>query len=185
MASHATFNALTYIQHQITDDAKREALKALSQFASFIRKTSDDIELVLRDSQKEYEMLQIYCTMEQWRFEDRLSINIAPLPSNFSPKMTSFTLVPFAEHIILLGLAVQQEITIDFTFEKKQNQSIINATYNFNLHRSTSVQKLTEKFSQEQINRYNLLMERITLLENKYPIKMILNKQIAQLIITL
>jgi len=180
MASHATFNALTYIQHQITDDAKREALKALSQFASFIRKTSDDVELILRDSQKEHEMLQIYCTMEQWRFEDRLTINIAQLPNNFPKNFITFTLVPFAEQIILLGLAVQQAIQLDFSFEQRQNQLFTNVACNFLLDTN-----LIKNFNQEQINRYNLLLERIALLENKYPIKMNLKQHAAQLIITI
>ncbi len=167
MASHATFNALTYIQHQITDDAKREALKALSKFAAFIRKTTDDVDLENRDSTKEHEMLQAYCTMEQWRFSDRIKLEIEGLSNDFPLKMPTFFLVPFADMSILLGLNAHQEIEIEFNFFNKQNEYGIIANTSFDIDFN-----FISKFNQEQQNRYNLLIERIAIFKSTNTIEL-------------
>jgi len=162
IASHAVFNALTYVQNQIAADEKRAALKALSTFANFIRKTADDIESVHRSFAKEWEMLKVYCTLEQWRFGDRLSIQIDE-NLNEPIQTASFLFVPYVEQIILTGLASnvdQLEIHI-----QNEQQKGLKVTCNFRLDST-----LSEHLNAEQDNRKQLLEERLELLKENYQI---------------
>lgn len=177
IASHAVFNALTYVQNQIAADEKRAALKALSTFANFIRKTADDIELTNRSIEKEWEMLKVYCTLEQWRFGDRLSIQVDDqAPENV--QTASFLFVPYIEQIILKGLSSnveQLEIRIE------QNKAMgLKVTCNYPLDTLP-----THELNAEQNNRKLLLENRYELLNELYDISTYSEDNIANLTIHL
>jgi len=176
MASHATFNALTTIQNLIADDSKRAALKSLSVFANFIRKAVDQIEDVERKSELEMAMLQYYCTMEQWRFEEKLIIELVADNNQLPSMIPSFIIVPFAEFCIRTVLAVNQKAKLNF-------RSFNNSTH-FGIIALSSVyfddKNLAIK-NNEQENRYQLMQERILLYKNIYNIEIQFHSRQIQL----
>jgi len=177
IASHAVFNALTYVQNQIAADEKRSALKALSTFANFIRKTADDIDKPQRNLSKEWEMLKVYAKLEQWRFGDRLSIEFDE-QFNDHIKTASMLFVPFLEQVILIGLSSsteQLEIRI-------QNDRILGLYIQSNFAMKTNK---TAALNAEQANRKQLLDERIVLMKDEYQINPVFEGQNATLKIEL
>lgn len=107
MSSHAVFNALTYVQHQIASNENRASLKALSTFADFIRKSSDDVELSHRNIQKEFDMLKAYCVLEQWRFSELLNIKVQK-DFDTDKDVPGFLFAPFTEQAILAVLKAKE-----------------------------------------------------------------------------
>lgn len=175
IASHAVFNALTYVQHQIADDEKRGALKALSVFANFLRKTAQEVDEETRSLEKEVDTLKLYCQLEQWRFTDRLTFEIND-PSNLLVNVPTFLFIPFAEQLILLGLMSDSE-HIHLSFSIKGKMSLV-CNCNFPLNQS-----LIGSFNAEQKNRVELLAKRIALYQNNFLISTIYEKECAQLVI--
>ena len=152
MASHAVFNALTYVQNHIADDEKRASLKALSNFANFIRTSTDDIDLVLRPQQKELLMLNSYIMLETWRFGERLQITNNLIAS--SKNIPSFFYAPFVEQLILIGLASNSEnLQIEL---KSYEENGIEAQCNFTIPAA-----FYDTFNEEQNNRRQLFLKRI------------------------
>ena len=162
IASHAVFNALTYVQHQIADDEKRGALKALSVFANFIRKTAQEVDEETRSIEKEVDALKMYCQLEQWRFGDRLTIEIAN-PNNLQVALPTFLFIPFAEQLILMGLMSSTE-KIHLSFSIKEMMTL-ECHCNFELDKS-----LITDFSKEQKNRTDLLNKMIELYQQTFHI---------------
>ena len=162
ISSHAVFNALTYVQHQIASNESRASLKALSTFADFLRKASDDIESNEKLIQKEYQMLHSYCALEQWRFEDRVKISTA-LETDGQDFAPSFIFTLFTEQLLLALL------------NSKENNMQLNCIVNKNclqINTLPKVELLThDLLNEEQLRRKKLLDERIELLKAYWDIK--------------
>ena len=159
MSSHAVFNALTYVQHQIVSNENRASLKALSTFAGFIRNSSNDIELEERLITKESAMLESYCVLEQWRFADRVSIttNIKVKEGNMAP---GFLFTPFIEQVLLSVLKLEsKEIKIEIDIISDQ----LTATINQNIDLLP-----IESLSEEQKRRRILFEERVQFLKDQW-----------------
>lgn len=174
IASHAVFNALTFVQNQIADDEKRAALKALSTFANFIRKTADEIDSPTRAVVKEWEMLKVYCILEQWRFSDRLNIEFKSINENHT-SIPSFLYAPFIEQIILIGLLSKED---KITIILNSDGLGLHIETNFNI-----TSKTTALFNKEQSLRKQLLEQRITLFNPDFDIQTKFQDQIASLTI--
>lgn len=162
MSSHAVFNALTYVQHQIVSSEGRAALKALSAFAEFIRKSSDDVDQSSRGLYKEYGMLQSYCTLEEWRFSERLKINLE-LKAVEDQEVPSFLFAPFVEQLLLSLLTSNQEETqMDIRVDSK----------GIKVQTSAEVKIMDDKeLNEEQKRRKALFMERLDWMKEHWDIK--------------
>lgn len=162
MSSHAVFNALTYVQHQIASSESRASLKALSAFANFIRKSSDDIDQAQRNINKEFDMLKSYCVLEQWRFSDRINIK-TELEAEQNILVPGFIFSPFVEQIILSLLKSNQE-NIDINILVTENQLLVNL--------DVEIAMLNEdELNEEQGRRRVLLEERIEHLSDLWQIE--------------
>lgn len=107
MNPHFIFNTLNSIQHFILNHNEREANAYLSKFAQLMRfflESSRNRYVSLND---ELDMLRIYLSLEQLRFEDYLdyTIKVDEKISVDSVQIPSMLLQPFLENAIKHGLA--------------------------------------------------------------------------------
>ena len=108
---HFMFNALGAIQHYIDNNNKRLAINYLADFARLMR-------LFLESSKKrfvtladEMEMIQLYVSLEQMRFEHKFDVNYE-IDKDIDPdevELPSLLLQPFIENAINHGLYHKKE----------------------------------------------------------------------------
>lgn len=110
MNPHFIFNALSSIQHFITSNDKKSALKFLSKFSSLLRQvleSSINVNMLLKD---EIELLHIYMELEALRFEDGFNYEITADKQLdiYMLEMPTLLIQPFVENAILHGLLPKQ-----------------------------------------------------------------------------
>lgn len=110
MNPHFIFNALSSIQHFITTNDKKSALKFLSKFSSLLRQvleSSINVNMLLKD---EIELLNIYMELEALRFEDGFNYEITTDEQLdiYMLEMPTLLIQPFVENAILHGLLPKQ-----------------------------------------------------------------------------
>jgi signal transduction histidine kinase len=101
---HFLFNTLNTITALITVDPRRaeQVISELSELLRLSLHNSADQEVPL---ERELEMLQPYLTIQQIRFEDRLTVDVHVAPEARDALVPNFILQPLVENAIRHGLA--------------------------------------------------------------------------------
>lgn len=104
---HFLFNALSSIQHFITDNDKVSALRYLSKFSKLLRQTleqSCNTTVLLKD---EINFLRNYLELEALRFDQAFTFNVdvAPDLDVYNTEIPILLVQPYVENAILHGLA--------------------------------------------------------------------------------
>jgi ligand-binding sensor domain-containing protein/anti-sigma regulatory factor (Ser/Thr protein kinase) len=107
MNPHFIFNALNSIQHYVLVQDKRAANKYLSGFGRLIRMNFESAQKSYISLEEELERLQLYMSLEQMRFGDKLqySIEVAEdvVPEDW--QIPAMIVQPYLENALLHGIA--------------------------------------------------------------------------------
>ena len=123
MNPHFIFNSLNAIDNLIQTNQKDKATTYLARFAKLIRNVLDSSKNDVVAFQKDYETLQLYLQMEQFRCSDKFSYELFAddelLHSDY--KVPALIAQPFVENAIHHGLLNKQSgerrLTISVTLE--------------------------------------------------------------------
>jgi sensor histidine kinase YesM len=130
MNRHFIFNSLNSIQYYINTQDKRSANKFLTNFAKLIRKNLDSSEEGnLVSLEEEIERLELYCSLESMRFNNRFefTIHVAPQIDTEAIILPAMLLQPFIENSIIHGILPleNQRCHIQVTIELVRDMLII------------------------------------------------------------
>ena len=112
MHPHFVFNSLNSIQHYINSNDKENANRYLSRFAKLIRLNLNSGINGFITIEDEIERLSLYLSLEQLRFEDKLTYNII-CPKNIEIDelyLPSMILQPFIENALWHGILNKGEV---------------------------------------------------------------------------
>jgi putative methionine-R-sulfoxide reductase with GAF domain len=101
LSPHFVFNALNAIQHFITADEKKSAIKFLSLFSKLIRYHLNNYEKDVALLEKELDMLEWYLQLQQLRYEGRFAYffdrsGLRDTPHHYIPSLVLSSLMEFA-----------------------------------------------------------------------------------------
>jgi ligand-binding sensor domain-containing protein len=106
MNPHFIFNALNSIQHYVLVHDKRAANRYLSGFGRLIRMNFESAQKSYIGLEEELERLQLYLSLEQMRFGDRLSHSIE-IDEDVAPEdwqIPAMIIQPYLENALLHGI---------------------------------------------------------------------------------
>ncbi len=123
MNPHFIFNSLNAIDNLIQTNQKDKATTYLARFAKLIRNVLDSSKNDVVSFQKDYETLQLYLQMEQFRCSDKFTFQLHAddelLQSDY--KVPPLIVQPFVENAIHHGLLNKQDgnkkLTVSATLE--------------------------------------------------------------------
>ncbi len=106
MNPHFVFNVMNSIQHYINTQNTSSANKVLTGFAKLIRKNLEICTQSYITLEEEIEYLNLYLSLEKYRFGDKLiySINIDPAIDKEETQIPSMLLQPYIENAIWHGI---------------------------------------------------------------------------------
>lgn len=146
MNPHFIFNSLNSIQSFISSEQSYEAEKYLARFAKLIRGILENSRENLISLDKEIEVLELYLSLEQLRFENRFSykINIDEKLEQDFTSIPPMLVQPFAENAILHGLKNKKDGKLNINFLEKDDSLICEIDDN-GIGREASTGKNTQK----------------------------------------
>ncbi|MDN5202717.1 histidine kinase [Fulvivirgaceae bacterium BMA10] len=106
MNPHFMFNALNAIQHFITINDQRKALKYLSKFSRLVRLILENVQTDRLYLSDEIKILHLYLALETMRFDQKFEyeINVPPDSDLMGIKIPFLLVQPFVEKAINRGL---------------------------------------------------------------------------------
>jgi sensor histidine kinase YesM len=171
---HFIFNSLSSIQHLITSNDKKSALKYLSKFSNLTRNIlegSIETKVLLAD---EIKMLNDYLELESLRFEDAFDYQIN-IDKNIDPnaiEVPALIVQPFVENAILHGLINKQgnDKKLIISYKEETNFLICEIDDNGIGRKATSKKESIHKsrgveVTQERLKILNELDENIKYVE--------------------
>jgi|GEM_PF-701793 len=105
MNPHFVFNALNSIQSLINGNQFKEANIYLSKFAVLLRGVLNNSEKSMVSLSDELKAVELYCQLEQLRFEFKFEININPAVNCDLIEIPGMIIQPLAENAIVHGLS--------------------------------------------------------------------------------
>ncbi len=105
---HFLFNALNSIQALVYDDPAH-ADRMITQLSDFLRYTLRDKDKLFIPLGEEVKIVEMYLSMEQTRFPDRLSYSIRVTPDAAGVEIIAFLLQPFVENAVKYGMKTSPE----------------------------------------------------------------------------
>ena len=105
MNPHFVFNALNSIQSLINGNQFKEANIYLSKFAVLLRGVLNNSEKSMVSLSDELKAVELYCQLEQLRFEFKFEINIDPEVNCDLIEIPGMIIQPLAENAIVHGLS--------------------------------------------------------------------------------
>ncbi|MBL6447353.1 histidine kinase [Fulvivirga sp. 29W222] len=118
---HFIFNALNSIQHLITVNDKKSALKYLTKFSHLLRQILENSIEVNVPLKREIELLNLYLELESLRFDRgfEYAINVNERLDIHNLEMPLFLIQPYVENAIIHGLMPaahnDKQINIEFS----------------------------------------------------------------------
>jgi two-component system LytT family sensor kinase len=101
---HFLFNTLNAIMVLVRQRKEREAEETLALLSDLLRCVLEDVEAQEVPLRRELEYLQLYLSIEQVRFQDRLRIEISADPSVLDAAVPHMGLQPIVENAIRHGI---------------------------------------------------------------------------------
>jgi sensor histidine kinase YesM len=101
---HFLFNTLNAIMVLVRQQKGSEAEQMLSRLSDLLRCVLDDVDTQEVSLRRELEYVQLYLSIEQVRFHDRLGIEIAPQPETLKAAVPHMILQPLVENAIRHGI---------------------------------------------------------------------------------
>jgi two-component system, LytTR family, sensor kinase len=101
---HFLFNTLNAITVLVRQQQGRQAEEMLSRLSDLLRVVLDDVEAQEVPFSRELEYLQLYLSIEQVRFADRLRVNVAVDPECLDAAVPYMALQPIVENAIRHGI---------------------------------------------------------------------------------
>jgi LytS/YehU family sensor histidine kinase len=101
---HFVFNTLNAIMVLVRKQQTREAEQMLALLSDLLRSVLEDVEAQEVPLARELEYLQLYLSIEQIRFADRLEVNINPAPDVLDAAFPHMGLQPIVENAIRHGI---------------------------------------------------------------------------------
>jgi two-component system, LytTR family, sensor kinase len=101
---HFLFNTLNAIMVLVRQHKGREAEEMLAKLSDLLRSVLEDVETQEVPLSRELEYLQLYLSIEQVRFQDRLRVEIAVDPEMLDSAVPSMALQPIVENAIRHGI---------------------------------------------------------------------------------
>jgi LytS/YehU family sensor histidine kinase len=101
---HFLFNTLNTIMVLVRQQKGREAEEMLARLSDLLRCVLDDVQAQEVPLSRELEYLQLYLSIEQVRFQDRLRVDIAADPEVLDAALPHMALQPIVENAIRHGI---------------------------------------------------------------------------------
>ncbi|HUB83939.1 MAG TPA: histidine kinase [Bryobacteraceae bacterium] len=101
---HFLFNTLNTIMVLVRQQKGREAEEMLARLGDLLRCVLEDVQAQEVSLSRELEYLQLYLSIEQVRFQDRLRVDIAADPEVLDAALPHMALQPIVENAIRHGL---------------------------------------------------------------------------------
>ncbi|HET7811753.1 MAG TPA: histidine kinase [Steroidobacteraceae bacterium] len=101
---HFLFNTLNAIMGMVRTGEVQQAELALTRFSDLLRAVLDDIDAQEVTLERELSYLQLYLSIEQMRFSDRLVVNVRTDPGLLDAAVPHMALQPVAENAVRHGI---------------------------------------------------------------------------------
>lgn len=101
---HFLFNTLNAIMVLVRQHKGREAEEMLARLSDLLRCVLEDVEAQEVPLRRELEYLQLYLSIEQVRFQDRLRVEISADPSILDAAVPQMGLQPLVENAVRHGI---------------------------------------------------------------------------------
>lgn len=162
MNPHFIFNALNSIQSLINGNQFKEANIYLSKFAVLLRGVLNNSEKSRISLSDELQAVELYCQLEQLRFEFKFEISIDPDVNGDLIEIPGMIIQPLAENAVVHGLSANGELGKLNIQVKRQNGNLCVCVADNGV--GLSSQKMDElsqkgfglKLVEERINILNL-----------------------------
>jgi two-component system, LytTR family, sensor kinase len=101
---HFLFNTLNAIMVLVRQQNGRQAEEMLAHLSDLLRRVLEDVESQEVPLHRELEYLQLYLSIEQMRFQDRLRVEISADPATLNATLPQMGLQPIVENAIRHGI---------------------------------------------------------------------------------
>ncbi|MDN5211481.1 histidine kinase [Fulvivirgaceae bacterium BMA12] len=147
MNPHFVFNSLNAMQHFITRDDQKSALKYLSKFGKLIRAILDNISVDYILLAEELQILSLYLELESMRFEEhfKYQITIDKHVNQHTCKVPFLLIQPFIEKAINYGLVNKHRHGLVSVHISKKNGLLKYVISDNGIGRIKGSQKANEK----------------------------------------
>lgn len=167
MNPHFIFNALNSIKVYLIENDKELAIRYMNKFSRLIRKILEGSRVESFTLKEEFDILELYISIENNRFEDDIQFSLPELPPALSGiKVPSLILQPFVENAIWHGLAPSPNPKIiSFELTKKAGVWVLSIMdngvgrdFSRQKHQRKSVKRKSVglKITHERLNHFNL-----------------------------
>jgi two-component system, LytTR family, sensor kinase len=113
---HFLFNTLGAIMVLVQQQRREEAEEMLARLSDMLRLTVDEVHTQEVPLSRELEFLELYLSIEQLRFRDRLQVRIAATPGVSDALVPHMVLQPIVENAIRHGLGASEDpVTIQIS----------------------------------------------------------------------
>lgn len=101
---HFLFNTLNAIMVLVRQEKGRQAEEMLARLSDLLRSVLEDVETQEVPLRRELESLQLYLSIEEVRFQDRLRVEISAEPATLDAAVPHLGLQPIVENAVRHGI---------------------------------------------------------------------------------
>jgi sensor histidine kinase YesM len=101
---HFLFNTLNAIMVLVRQEKGRQAEEMLARLSDLLRSVLEDVEAQEVPLRRELESLQLYLSIEEVRFQDRLRVEIFAEPATLDAAVPHLSLQPIVENAVRHGI---------------------------------------------------------------------------------
>jgi len=101
---HFLFNTLNAIMVLVRQEKGRQAEEMLARLSDLLRSVLEDVEAQEVPLRRELESLQLYLSIEEVRFQDRLRVEISAEPATLDAAVPHLGLQPIVENAVRHGI---------------------------------------------------------------------------------